>query len=40
MKQSQSIIFTRIAQEINTPEFHSEVQVNDGEEKKDNKGKK
>ena len=40
MKLSKSIIFTRIAQEINTPEFYSEVQVNDGEENKDNKSKK
>ena len=40
VKLSQSIIFTRIAQEINIPEFYSEVQVNDGKEHKDNKSKK
>ena len=40
MKQSKSILFTKIEQKVNTPEFYSEVQVNDGEEKKDNKGKK
>ena len=40
MELSQSIFFTKITQEINTPEFYSKVQVNDGEEKKDNKGSK
>ena len=35
MKLSQSILFTKIEQKINTPEFYSKVQVNDGEEKKD-----
>ena len=40
MKLSQSVtIFTRIAQQINAFEFQSKIQVNNREEKKDNKSK-
>ena len=40
MKLSHSVtIFTRIAQQINAFEFQSKIQVNNREEKKDNKSK-